>query len=177
MDRVSPIPPSIEGKNPGAFLAIDGWKASGAVFSGEVNCELNVTKPGRMNVSKLPEGITLYLDNTPVNGDMEISQGSYKLSFGVLPKQFALYQNAPNPFNPTTSIAFDIPNKAVVQLEVYDLLGRRVEMLVNEEMDAGSYRAIWDGRDESGREVPSGVYFYRIKAGDNVANRHMLLIK
>ncbi len=177
MNRVMPIPPSIEGKNPGAFLAIDGWKASGAVFSGEVNCELNVTKPGRMNISNLPEGITVYLDNTPVNGDMEISQGSYKLSFGVLPKQFALYQNAPNPFNPTTSIAFDIPNKAVVQLEVYDLLGRKIEMLVNEEMDAGSYRAIWDGRDESGREVPSGVYFYRIKAGDNVANRRMLLIK
>ncbi len=177
MDRVTPIPPSIEGNSPRVYLFVDGWKATGALFESTVDCELKISDEATIRIKNLPEDISIYLDNEPIDSEREITPGTYKLSLGVLPRKFALYQNAPNPFNPTTSITFDIPEKADVSLEVYDLLGRRVEMLVDEEMRAGSYRVTWDGRDASGREVPSGVYFYRIKAGDDVANRRMLLIK
>jgi hypothetical protein len=175
--HISPIPPMIGGMSRGAFLAVDGWSVSEALFAEDVNCHLSINRPAKISVANLPEGVMIYLDNEPISASDQIFPGVYKLSFGILPKRFALYQNAPNPFNPTTAITFDIPAKADVQLEVYDLLGRRVNMLVNDEMTAGSYRVTWDGKDESGREVPSGIYFYRIKAGDDVANRRMLLIK
>lgn len=177
MDRVTPIPPSVQGKEPTAYLVVDDWKASGALFANNVDCELKLTKSATARVSNLPEDVSLYIDNEPVGEEFELSPGTYKLTFGVLPRKFALHQNAPNPFNPTTAISFDIPRKADVQLEVYDLLGRKVNELINEELGAGSYRIIWNGVDEAGREVPSGVYFYRIKAGDNTAKRRMLLIK
>lgn len=93
------------------------------------------------------------------------------------PVEFALSQNTPNPFNPATTIRFSVPHGGQVQLAVYDVSGRLVRMLVNGTTNAGIHEVIWDGLDNSGREVASGVYMYRIHTGEDVAVRRMLLVR
>lgn len=95
----------------------------------------------------------------------------------LLPTAFDLAQNYPNPFNPTTEIAFAIPNPADVKLEIYNVLGQKVRTLVNERKTTGRYQMIWDGRNNSGVIVASGVYFYRLSAGTFVKSRKMILLK
>jgi hypothetical protein len=96
----------------------------------------------------------------------------------VIPTEFALAQNFPNPFNPSTNIQFDLPKSVPVTLEVYNILGVRIRTLVRgEAMDAGRYTAAWDGRDEGGTSVSSGVYVYRIRAGDFQASKKMAILK
>ncbi len=94
-----------------------------------------------------------------------------------IPKKFALYQNYPNPFNPTTLIQFDLPQNAHVQLNIYNLLGNKVRTLVNQDLPAGSHQISWDGRDGHGNILPTGIYFYKIIAGDFVQTRKMILAK
>jgi len=94
-----------------------------------------------------------------------------------LPEQFALHYNYPNPFNPTTTISYDLPEQAQVTLSVYDLLGKKIKTLVNQSQDAGNNIAVWDGTDNLGRQVSAGVYLYRIKAGEFIQTRKMLLLK
>jgi|SRR3989304_2110128 len=82
----------------------------------------------------------------------------------TLPLSFELYQNFPNPFNPSTTILFDLPWQSRVTVAVFDLLGQRVTTLVNDEKSPGRYSVVWYGRDENRAHVASGVYFYRIQA-------------
>ncbi|MBC8213837.1 MAG: T9SS type A sorting domain-containing protein [Candidatus Marinimicrobia bacterium] len=96
---------------------------------------------------------------------------------GLIPSDFALHKNYPNPFNPVTMISFDIPNATDVQLKVYDLLGKEVATLFNEHTTPGTYHATWNGLDYSGMSVSSGVYFYRIIAGDFIKTEKMILLK
>ncbi len=95
----------------------------------------------------------------------------------VLPQMAALFQNFPNPFNPSTEIRFDIPTARNVKLRVYNQLGQTVRTLVQSRMKAGSYRIKWDGRTEAGHGVSSGVYFYSLEAGDYSQIRKMTLVK
>jgi uncharacterized delta-60 repeat protein len=93
------------------------------------------------------------------------------------PSQFDLSQNYPNPFNPSTKIEFTLAKSGLVTLEIYDVLGRRVRTLVSEELSAGYKSVIWDGKNEDGNEVASGVYFYQLKVGDSSEPKKMLLLK
>ncbi len=95
----------------------------------------------------------------------------------ALPDEFVLHANVPNPFNPTTAIKFDLPEDVRCDLTVYNLNGRKVRTLVSEDVQAGYHRVVWDGRDDSGKELPGGVYFYRINAGDYSAQRRMMFVK
>ncbi len=100
-----------------------------------------------------------------------------EISDDLLPERFLLSQNYPNPFNPSTSIRFEIPSRNRVMLDVFDILGRKVKNLVNKDLPAGKYLATWDGRNEGGMAVASGVYFYTIKYGGISEARKMLLLK
>ena len=91
--------------------------------------------------------------------------------------QFRLYQNYPNPFNPTTTIRYRIPETGLITLKVYDILGREVATLVNEEKTAGTYEIEFDSHSDKARNLTSGVYFYQLKVGLFVGTRKMLLIK
>ncbi|MBU0710713.1 T9SS type A sorting domain-containing protein [bacterium] len=95
----------------------------------------------------------------------------------TLPKAFALKQNFPNPFNPVTSIAFEMPSDQNVRLTVYNMLGQNVRTLVNDQRSAGRYTILWDGRDNSGHMVGSGVYFYQIQAGSFTKTAKMVFLK
>ncbi len=92
-----------------------------------------------------------------------------------LPGDFALLQNHPNPFNPTTTIRYSLARPHLVLIEVYNVLGQLVSTLENSEQGAGVYETTWDGKNTNGQEVASGVYFYRLKAGDFVQTRKMVL--
>ncbi len=94
-----------------------------------------------------------------------------------LPDKFRLYQNYPNPFNPTTSISFTLPVESGVRLEIYNLRGEKVRSLVSGYLNSGHYTEIWNGRDENGRPVPSGVYIYRLSSDSRTLSRNMLLLK
>lgn len=95
----------------------------------------------------------------------------------VIPKDFLLHHNYPNPFNPSTTIRYDIPENGHMELSVHDILGREVATLVNEKREAGRYEVEFNGS-----KLTSGVYFYRLvvsssKAGSNVLTGKMILIK
>jgi hypothetical protein len=95
----------------------------------------------------------------------------------VLPQDYELMQNFPNPFNPYTNIRFGLPYATNVLLEVYNLLGQRVTTLVNGPMDAGTHTVVWNGIDADGRQVATGVYFYRLTTPDYTDVKKMLLLK
>ncbi len=90
----------------------------------------------------------------------------------VIPTAWTLLQNYPNPFNPTTNVEFRVKNEGLVKLVVYDILGREVAVLVNEEKPTGTYKATWDAK-----AFPSGVYFYRLNAGEFVETKKMVLLR
>jgi flagellar hook assembly protein FlgD len=86
-------------------------------------------------------------------------------------------QNHPNPFNPTTSIAYSIKERGHVLLSIYDVNGALVRTLTNETRAAGAQSATWDGRDDEGRSVASGVYFYKLTGGKLHADEEEVLLK
>ncbi len=96
-----------------------------------------------------------------------------------LPTEFYLSQNYPNPFNPTTTINFDVPRQDRVKLVVYDMLGRKVVELMNKQLTAGRYTVEWNGKNENGRSVASGAYFYRLDAENGKFSkvRKMLILR
>ncbi|MGD8923172.1 MAG: FlgD immunoglobulin-like domain containing protein, partial [Candidatus Zixiibacteriota bacterium] len=94
-----------------------------------------------------------------------------------LPGNFNLRQNYPNPFNPSTTIEYDLPHRSHVRIDVLNVLGQKVRVLIDREETAGSHSITWDGTDDSGESVSTGIYLYRIQAGEIVESRKMLLLK
>ena len=93
------------------------------------------------------------------------------------PIAFALYQSYPNPFNPTTNIEFDIPIAVPVRIEIFNILGQKVRILVDENMKPGRKLAVWDGKDDDSRDVSSGIYFYHLQAGEFAQTKKMILLR
>jgi len=131
-------------------------------------------------------------DNVYVRGVVSFVFGNYKIEprgnedIAVNPTgvsgdyfggKFGLAQNMPNPFNPKTTIAFNLTAPGDVTLEVYDVAGRRVVTLLDRHMDAGAHVAQWDGKTSDGERAASGVYFYKLAAGDERTSRKMVLLK
>ncbi|MCK4410468.1 MAG: T9SS type A sorting domain-containing protein, partial [Candidatus Eisenbacteria sp.] len=131
-------------------------------------------------------------DNVYVKGVVAYAYGNYKIEpressdIAVNPVgvsddyfggKFGLAQNAPNPFNPKTTIAFNLTAPGDVMLAIYDVAGRRVAILLDGHMDAGAHMAHWDGRTSDGERAASGVYFYKLEAGDQRTSRKMVLLK
>ena len=131
-------------------------------------------------------------DNVYVRGVVSFVFGNYKIEprgnediavnpVGVVGDhfggKFGLAQNMPNPFNPKTTIAFNLTAPGDVTLEIYDVAGRRVVTLLDRHMAAGTHVAQWDGRTSDGKRAASGVYFYKLAAGDEMTSRKMVLLK
>lgn len=96
-------------------------------------------------------------ESIPVN-----AKGDGSVALELIPMKYALYQNFPNPFNPVTEIQFDIPDISTVELVVYNLMGQEVRRLVNGEIQAGYHRIVWDGLNNRGESVSTGVYIYSL---------------
>jgi hypothetical protein len=95
----------------------------------------------------------------------------------LIPYTFDLGQNYPNPFNPSTAINYSVEHKCKVDISIFNILGQKVSALVDDEMDAGVYQAIWDGKDDNGAQVASGIYFYKMITSDYVETRKMVLMR
>lgn len=95
----------------------------------------------------------------------------------VIPRRYELHQNVPNPFDQRTAIRFAVPTAGRVNVQVYDLSGRVVRELVNDDRRPGFYTVTWDAYDNAGRRVPAGVYFYELRAADKSIERKMLYLK
>ena len=122
----------------------------------------------------------------PVNDTpSSITEGTTNVTFQkdrsrIVPTEFNLLQNYPNPFNSTTNIRYSViveEAPPLVTLRIYNILGQEVRTLVDEIQDAGYYTETWDGRDNSGINLSSGVYFYRFSVGDYTATKRMVLMK
>ena len=120
----------------------------------------------------------LETQETPGQGKGKANKGAALASVS-LPEKFQLLQNSPNPFNPSTTISYSVPEGASerITLKVYDLRGRLVRILVEGIIGPGTYSVYWDGKDKSGCQVASGVYLYRIKAGEFMQTRKMVILK
>ena len=95
----------------------------------------------------------------------------------LMPIQYALHQNYPNPFNPTTTLRYDIPETGLVNIIIYDMLGRQIKTLINQTQDAGYRSVIWDATNDYGKSVSAGIYLYQIQAGKYLQTKKMVLLK
>ena len=94
-----------------------------------------------------------------------------------LPTKYALHQNYPNPFNPITAIHYDLPERSHVIIMVYDIVGREIRTLVNDQQNPGFNSIVWNGKDSFGRTVGTGMYYYRISSEKFIKTRKMILLK
>jgi hypothetical protein len=124
----------------------------------------------------LPDGIQSFV---PAFQPGHIYIGFFQNAEGNerMPLAFELGQNYPNPFNPSTIIEFSLMDEHGVALTIFDLLGRKVRSLHEGYLEAGAYSLVWDGKNETGNNVPSGTYFYKLTAGDYSQTRRMALVR
>ena len=103
----------------------------------------------------------------------------YRLSteYSQLPEEYTLLQNYPNPFNPSTRIQYILPNKSNVKITVYDMVGKKVNVLINQVQEAGHQSIIWNGTNSSDNRVSSGVYIYKMEAGNFHSIKQMVLFR
>jgi hypothetical protein len=94
-----------------------------------------------------------------------------------LPQEFILHQNYPNPFNPVTTIKFSVPHTSYLNLKIFDLLGREVKDLLNDEVRPGIHTIQWDGTDNNGQKVTSGIYIYKLSSNNFTSIKKLLLLK
>ena len=125
----------------------------------------SITSAYRVNDGDLIEGPSYSLNGVTDVGDEE------------LPSEFELSQNYPNPFNPSTTINYALPSASYVTIKVYNILGQEIKTLVSQEMMAGKHNIVWNGVNDYGQKVASGVYLYRISAGNFIQSKKMLLLK
>jgi hypothetical protein len=106
-----------------------------------------------------------------------IAKKTLSIAPDLLPRVFTLHSNHPNPFNPITTLRYDLPSDALVTLSIYDMLGREITQLVNTSQQAGFKSVQWDATDSMGKPVSAGVYLYQIQAGEFVQTKKMVLLK
>ena len=149
--------------------AVRGHSELGYAGNGElVTLRLRATRDMSVNVQ-----IT---NGDVINTSNELAHAALN-NDAVLPANYMLGNAYPNPFNPTTHIDFELPQNDFVRLAVYNMLGQEVAVLVNEEMTAGRYQVSWDGLNKNHVRVASGLYVYRIEAGNFNQAHKMILMK
>ena len=95
----------------------------------------------------------------------------------VIPSRYTLHQNYPNPFNPVTTLRYDLPENGLVNITIYDMLGRQVKTLINQTQDAGYRSIIWNATNDYDKPVSAGIYLYQIQAGEYISTKKMVLLK
>lgn len=132
---------------------------------------LFISNPAEVSIEKL---ILIDINRQRIfDAQIEIVYGTPP----YIPLDYALYQNYPNPFNPSTNVQFEVPVDCKVMIKIYDILGREIKTLFTEEVQRGLYTIEWDGLSESGNQMSSGTYIYRMVANEFVQSKKMLLLK
>ncbi len=165
--------------------AIDGDRIAAVGTGGFALIDMASEPPALVDHCSRGGDIVAYGD-----GIVSISNGNYVFIYdtrdvvtdvpqpeNTLPDRYALAQNYPNPFNPSTTINYSLPERSVVRLNIYNILGRIVTTLVDEDQPAGKYQIIWNGKNNAGGQAATGVYFYRLEADDFRESKKMILLK
>jgi len=155
----------------GEFIALtnpDGQTIIDTLFFG--------TQIEDVSFGRFPDGSSQWIEMSPTPGSSNIEGLSTNNSL-MIPIQYFLYPNYPNPFNPITSFVYDLPSQSQVKISIYNTLGHEIKTLVNREQNYGSYTIHWDGNDKYGNKVSSGVYLYHLNANSFNQTRRMILLK
>jgi hypothetical protein len=151
----------------------------GGFYQFRVSLALNLTvTPELAGYSFLPAFMhypTATVNYTEQNYTGMEDTGIPVTEFSAVPGDFCLHPNHPNPFNPETAIRYDLPEPCSVTLSVYDLMGRSIARLVDDHAEAGRHTIAWDGTNERGHPVPSGIYVLHLKAGEQTQTQKMIL--
>ncbi len=131
----------------------------------------------RARFNNFPTGYAWYDDFTIEPTDVVVSIEDPASPISILTNDFNLLQNYPNPFNPETIIEYLVPERGKVELNVYNMLGQKVRSLVSDVLPAGTYQVLWNGKDDSGRQVATGVYLYQLRGKNALITRKMILMK
>ena len=161
-------------KTPGQ-VAIGAMKVDGQAVSGDgtlVEFTFKTTQTPIASDFQILDGVMVDLAGG-IDAITHIEMGSLE----PLPTDYTLEQNVPNPFNPSTTIDYRLPEAGDVQIVIYNLLGQEVRTLIRETMDAGFHSVVWDGTDAFGKQVASGIYIYRMSVGDITKVQRMMLLK
>jgi hypothetical protein len=143
------------------------------VFVSDIRCGNNANKVlvchNGNTICVSPNAVPAHLAHGDQLGPCGDNPG---ITSGDIPSVFKLHVNYPNPFNPATKIRFDVPKNVFISIKIFDVLGREVVTLINEDLQPGKYEVHWDASQFS-----SGVYYYIMKAGDFTETRKMILMK
>ena len=168
---------SLISKLDGAIAKLDQGNTNAAInkrqaFINQVNAFINGGNLTLDEGQPLIDAVNEVIDN--LNG----WNGKRMVTEDVkLPDSYTLYNNYPNPFNPITTLQYDLPENNFVRITIYDLMGREVRTLINKNQDAGFKSVIWNATNNQGKPVSAGVYLYQIRAGAFVQTNKMVLLK
>ncbi len=160
-----------------------GTRVYSVSFPGDNFCiKQGGTTSNDLNGNGEPELLIAYEDGDSLQNWIVMIEGNGVTGFELNPgqkvlKTYTLKQNYPNPFNPSTTISFTIPSTEKITLKIYDMMGREVKTLINETMPSGTHVVTWDGTDNKGTPMASGVYLYILKAGNHTLSKKMTLMK
>ena len=148
----------------------DSWESYYEGLKGQINfgCLAVNEKENVLYVGTTDEGMFSLNLNVPTN---------FKYNSEKSIEIFKLFPNYPNPFNQQTAISYILSTPCAVKLEIYNTLGQLVKTIIHENKQPGEYKVFWNGKDSGGKDVPSGVYFYRLEAGDFTEVKKMILVK
>jgi len=166
------------GEYPLAIAAWEGHDDYGlAGFKSGNNINLRVWQASDAQEVDALANFADFSESTFRGGPISVLTISSLVSAESIPATFALDQNYPNPFNPETTLRYHLPEEAKVTRTVYNLQGQLIRKLESGNRNAGSYEVVWDSRNDKGRQVASGVYFYRLHAGEFSAVKKLALIR
>jgi len=183
---------------PGGIPTEDGWHkmkvevqtvddtttAFNCYFDGELLAGCPIYDTGKHQMDSGRYGLFSFQQGSPLNGYFDnfvkkdvVTSVEREINSEVVPQEFTLKQNYPNPFNPTTNISYQTKSAGQVSLVIYDILGSKVKTLVSQNQAQGYYTVTWNGRNDFGVKVNSGVYLYTLKAGQLLESKKMILMK
>jgi hypothetical protein len=177
------------------YLKVFDRKGDATILSAETTTSAEWTQLTIVDTLALDEGdsVAIVLDAGSTSGPQQLESDSYfdlvaakKIGeiflavddfAGLPPRDFKMLQNFPNPFNPTTTISYDLPKRTEVNLKIYNVIGQEVRTLVNETQSSGHKSVVWNGKDDSGQILGGGLYIYRLQAEGKVQNAKMVFLK
>ena len=172
------IPPEIGNLTNLVWLNFVHNQLTGVIPSTICNLDMNWSDPNNFNIYEnqlcppYPDCVTDYVGYQDTTNCVQVS-----IIDETLPIIYKLYNAYPNPFNPVTTLRYDLPENAMINIAIYDMLGRQVKTLVNQTQDAGYRSVIWDATNDYGKHVSAGIYLYQIEAGEYISTKKMVLLK
>ena len=151
-----------------------------AIFMPDSNTVVDTLTYGEQTVDvsygRYPNGSDTWQQMNPTPGTSNTEE-LFTMDSNTILNSYRLYPAYPNPFNPETTIRYDLPEQTFVFITIYDVVGRKIRTIVNEQQDSGKRSIIWNAKDENGQPVSAGIYLYQIQAGDFVQTKKLILIK